>query len=95
MKNSYQLRLCNFLYLNSLEDWQDFTGTIERPSAYKATYAISGTPKDVFFDMSDWNKGVVFINGFNLGRYWIKHAPVRTLYVPAPLLNEGLNTVRI
>ena len=35
---------------------------------------------------------MVFINGVNLGRYWTM-GPQRTLYVPAPILNTGLNRV--
>jgi beta-galactosidase len=34
---------------------------------------------------------VVWINGFNLGRYWEAKGPQRTLYVPAPLLKTGRN----
>lgn len=45
---------------------------------------------DTFIDMQGWTKGVVFINGFNLGRYW-EQGPQRTLYVPAPLLRTGDN----
>jgi len=41
-----------------------------------------------------WSKGVVFINGFNLGRYW-HVGPQRTLYLPAPLLKHGLNQVTL
>ncbi|CAB4037765.1 beta-galactosidase-1 2 isoform X1, partial [Paramuricea clavata] len=41
-----------------------------------------------------WHKGVAFINGHNLGRYW-KIGPQKTLYVPAPWLKEGKNTVLI
>lgn len=40
-----------------------------------------------------WEKGVVFVNGVNLGRYW-KVGPQRTLYVPAPVLRRGINKVR-
>ena len=39
-----------------------------------------------------WKKGVVFINGFNLGRYW-HVGPQRTLYIPAPLMRLGDNQV--
>ena len=35
---------------------------------------------------------MVFVNGFNLGRYW-KVGPQNTLYLPAPLLHEGTNEV--
>ncbi|PSN30941.1 hypothetical protein C0J52_24075, partial [Blattella germanica] len=37
---------------------------------------------DTFLDSSDWGKGVAFINGFNLGRYWPLEGPQQTLYVP-------------
>ncbi len=37
-------------------------------------------------------KGVVWINGFNLGRYW-EIGPTQTLYVPAPVLKKGENTI--
>lgn len=40
-----------------------------------------------------WSKGVVIVNGFNLGRYW-HVGPQRTLYLPAPLLKKGRNEVR-
>ena len=35
-------------------------------------------------------KGLAWINGFNLGRYWNK-GPTETLYVPAPVLKKGQN----
>lgn len=38
-------------------------------------------------------QGVAFINGVNLGRYWPAVGPQITLYVPAPYLVFGLNTV--
>ena len=41
-----------------------------------------------------WNKGVVFVNGANLGRYWMK-GPPGSLYVPAPLLSQGINKVSL
>ncbi|MEE1046049.1 MAG: beta-galactosidase [Clostridia bacterium] len=48
---------------------------------------------DTFFNPEGWNKGVVWINGFNLGRYW-KVGPQGTLYVPGELLKEK-NTIQI
>jgi beta-galactosidase len=44
--------------------------------------------------MRGWHKGIVFVNGFNIGRYW-KQGPPQTLYIPSPLLKEGENTVEI
>ena len=39
-------------------------------------------------------KGCVWVNGFNLGRYWAK-GPTETLYVPAPVLKKGTNSIII
>jgi beta-galactosidase len=50
-------------------------------------------PEEEEVDASPWKKGVVFVNGFNLGRYW-NAGPQRTLYVPGPLLKEGSNEVK-
>ncbi|MBB3126323.1 beta-galactosidase [Paenibacillus rhizosphaerae] len=47
---------------------------------------------DTFLSLNGWTKGVVFINGFNLGRYW-NIGPQKTLYVPGPLLREGANEI--
>ncbi|CAF1691168.1 unnamed protein product, partial [Adineta ricciae] len=41
---------------------------------------------------SQWTKGVAFINGFNLGRYW-SIGPQRTLYIPKELLFKGFNHI--
>lgn len=47
---------------------------------------------DTFLELEGWGKGCVFINGFNLGRFW-EIGPQRRLYIPAPLLHEGSNEV--
>jgi len=49
---------------------------------------------DTYLDMHGWNKGVAFINGHNLGRFWTI-GPQQTLYVPAPWLKHGENEVTI
>lgn len=49
--------------------------------------------EDTFLDMSDFGKGVVFINGFNIGRYWEK--PQKRLYIPAPFLKLGRNEILV
>lgn len=49
-------------------------------------------PCDTFIDTKGFGKGCVFINGFNLGRYW-EIGPQRRLYLPAPLLKCGKNTI--
>lgn len=47
---------------------------------------------DTFLDMDGFGKGVTFINGFNLGRFW-EIGPQKRLYIPAPLLKMGKNTI--
>lgn len=58
-------------------------------------FNISGQPLDTFLDTSGWGKGVAFINGHNLGRYWPAAGPQMTLYVPAALLQAGMNELII
>lgn len=48
---------------------------------------------DTFIDMSGWNKGVIRINGFNIGRYW-KVGPQGTLYIPGDLIKDN-NTIEV
>ncbi len=47
--------------------------------------------QDTFVRLDGFTKGNVYINGFNLGRYWNPAGPQKTLYLPAPLLHEGEN----
>ncbi|MBQ8551358.1 MAG: beta-galactosidase [Clostridia bacterium] len=41
---------------------------------------------DTFIDMAGWKKGCVFINGFNVGKYW-NIGSARTLYIPGELIS--------
>jgi len=50
------------------------------------------TTADTFLDMSKWKKGVVWVNGHNLGRYWVI-GPQQRLYCRAPWLRKGENTI--
>jgi beta-galactosidase len=47
---------------------------------------------DAFLDVSALSKGVIWINGHALGRFW-NIGPQKTLYVPAPWLKKGKNEV--
>ncbi|MEK4508359.1 beta-galactosidase [Paenibacillus anaericanus] len=60
-----------------------------QPSFYRGSFQVSELT-DTFLRLDGWSKGQVFINGFNLGRYWEK-GPTKTLYLPAPLLRQGEN----
>jgi beta-galactosidase len=45
---------------------------------------------DTYIDMSNYTKGMVYINGHNLGRYW-SIGPQKRLYCPAGWLKKGVN----
>ena len=47
---------------------------------------------DTFIDMTGYQKGVVWVNGHNLGRYW-DIGPQFRLYCPASFLKAGRNDV--
>jgi len=82
--------------LNEQSEWRKITeGNLPSvPSLYKGTFGITGEPKDTFLHMKGWTKGVVFINGHNLGRYW-EIGPQETLYLPSPWLRKGVNELLI
>jgi beta-galactosidase len=52
------------------------------------------TPTDLFLDTGSWGKGIAWINGFCLGRFWSR-PPQRTLFVPSPVLRPGANDVTV
>ena len=68
-------------------------GFDQSPRFYRGTLRIEGTPADTFLEPRGFHKGIVLVNGFNLGRYWNDKGPQRTLYLPAPLLREGDNEI--
>ncbi len=51
-------------------------------------------PADTFIDMTGYRKGVVWVNGHNLGRYW-DIGPQKRLYCPASWLKAGDNEVLV
>jgi beta-galactosidase len=59
------------------------------PVFARAEFAVS-EPGDRFLDTTGWGKGIAWVNGFCLGRYWSR-PPQRTLYVPGPVLRPGAN----
>ncbi len=63
------------------------------PVIYTGTFKLAKTG-DTFLDMSQWGKGIVFVNGHHLGRYW-KIGPQQTLYVPGCWLKAGTNDIQI
>lgn len=80
------------LPLDNLEKL-DFTRGYEEglPAFYRFEFEAEERG-DTFLELTGWGKGCVFVNGFNIGRYW-EIGPQKRLYVPAPLLRQGVNEV--
>nr|XP_020456096.1 beta-galactosidase-1-like protein 2 [Monopterus albus] len=82
-------------FVNRLENsghWKSMRLLPSFPGFFLARLYVNSSPKDTFIKLPGWSKGVVFINGRNLGRYW-STGPQQTLYVPGPWLHKGDNQV--
>lgn len=66
-------------------------GTLAGPGFYRAELDLSEVG-DTFLDMRAWGKGMVWINGHNLGRFW-SIGPQQTLFCPGCWLRTGCNEV--
>lgn len=58
---------------------------------YRTTFRLKRTG-DTFLNMEMWGKGLVYINGHALGRFW-KIGPQQTLYCPGCWLKKGDNEI--
>ena len=58
---------------------------------FKGNFNLSETG-DVYIDMSQYIKGILYVNGHNLGRYW-KIGPQQRLYCPGVWLHKGNNEI--
>lgn len=76
------------------EDYTKEISTPETPTFHSGEFNLAKDQVlDTFMDMRGWSKGVAYINGHNLGRYWSSLGPQMTLYVPKEFLLEGVNSV--
>jgi beta-galactosidase len=64
---------------------------VNAPAFWRGSFEIA-TPSDTFLDVRQWQKGVAWINGHCLGRFWTI-GPTQTMYVPGPWLKAGRNEV--
>lgn len=67
--------------------------TAKLPAYYRATVKLDKTG-DTFLDMANWSKGMVWVNGHAIGRYW-EIGPQQALYVPGCWLKKGDNEIII
>jgi beta-galactosidase len=63
------------------------------PAFWRASVNLAA-PGDTFLDLRGWGKGVVWMNGHCLGRFW-DIGPTQTAYAPGCWLHAGPNEVVI
>ncbi|HEY5910645.1 MAG TPA: beta-galactosidase family protein, partial [Verrucomicrobiae bacterium] len=63
--------------------------TTDQPAFYRGDFEVAQAG-DTLLDFSTWGKGVAWVNGHNLGRFW-NIGPHQTLYCPGPWLKRGIN----
>lgn len=63
------------------------------PGIYRGFLDVD-QPRDTFLDVRNWNKGLLWVNGQNLGRFW-SIGPQQTMYVPGCWLKKGRNEVLV
>jgi beta-galactosidase len=61
------------------------------PAFWRATVNLE-TPDDTFLDLRSWGKGVLWVNGHCLGRFW-NIGPTQTAYAPGCWLHAGKNEI--
>jgi len=76
-------------YIQSLK--KSVPSTDRKGNFFKGTFELNKTA-DTYIDMSNYKKGIVFVNGNNLGRYW-EIGPQKRLFCPATFLMKGQNEV--
>lgn len=70
------------------KDWSE-----NQPSFYHFEVEFDEL-EDTFIDLSQFGKGIVLVNGINLGRYW-NVGPVLSLYLPKYFLKDEKNDIVI
>ena len=64
-----------------------------QPAFYRVDFRVEEAA-DTYLELPGFGKGVVALNGRLLGRFW-EIGPQKRLYIPAPWLNQGENTLVI
>ncbi|GAB6026786.1 hypothetical protein CHUAL_013282 [Chamberlinius hualienensis] len=68
------------------------------PAFFSGAFLVPDTadqPVDTFLHLPGWSKGLAFINGVNLGRYWPSVGPQMTLFIPKFFINPYPQTNQI
>lgn len=66
-------------------------GQTGKPAYHRGSFQLDSIG-DTFLDISTWGKGLVWVNGHCLGRFW-NVGPTQTMYLPGVWLKKGRNEV--
>jgi beta-galactosidase len=66
-------------------------GKADGPAFWRGSFNVEKAG-DTFLDLSSWGKGVLWVNGHCLARYW-NIGPTQTAYLPGPWLKPGANEI--
>ncbi|KAM9657931.1 beta-galactosidase-1-like protein 2 isoform 3-T3 [Trichechus inunguis] len=80
----------SFFQRFTINKWSTVPEVPTFPAFFLGGLSVGPSPSDTFLKLEGWEKGVVFINGLNLGRYW-NIGPQETLYLPGAWLDPGIN----
>ncbi len=67
--------------------------TTDKPAFWRGSFELAKTG-DTFLDLRPWSKGVVWVNGHCLARFW-NIGPSQTAYLPSCWLRTGKNEIVI
>ena len=84
----YPLSFENIENIDFSKGWQP-----DQPAFYAFDFEMKAL-KDTYLDLSGFGKGLAFVNGVNIGRFW-NVGPTLSLYIPHSLLKEGHNRIII
>lgn len=75
--------------LDSVKGWTKSSSERRFPALSRAIVTLK-TTGDTYLNMKSYQKGYVWVNGRNLGRYW-NIGPQQKLFCPGVWLKEGDN----
>jgi beta-galactosidase len=87
----YSLPMDHIKSVSFIDSREPIVTSTSGPTFYRGYFSLD-TPGDTFLDMRTMTKGVVWVNGHLLSRFW-EIGPQQTLYLPGPWLHSGTNSV--
>ena len=82
---------CDAAYRRRIQFHQE--GAVTGPAFYRGSILVNSIG-DTFLDFTGWERGVVWVNGHNVGRFW-SAGPQHRLYLPGVWLRKGENEIMV